>query len=235
MRKSNLLLIVFGVFASVLFFACEKDNDTSAMNVDELVNESLYSVQERGGIGSNGCYELVFPVSMKLPDGTSATFNSYDEMKASLKSFHQRRPKGHGGNRPPRDSGSRPEFVFPFSVISQDGTTQVINNQDELHTLREACGGGSFGNHGPKGHGGRLKCFELNFPISLTLPDGTTKSFADHKSLGTFLKDWRTANPNAPERPKLSFPLTVTMKSDSTTVTLNSKEELKSLKENCRK
>jgi hypothetical protein len=47
------------------------------------------------------------------------------------------------------------------------------------------------------------------------------------------IHSWRENNPGVTGRPQIVFPITVQMTADSTLVTVNSKEELHQLKEDC--
>lgn len=206
--------------------ACNKSSD---MTTDELVDEVLYNAQERGGMGRFGCYELIFPVTITLPDGTTADIDSYDDLKQTLRAYFE----ANGGG--PRHHGQRPRisFVFPISVVSQDGEVITVNSEEEMRALRAECEG-TFGNHGPQGHGQHgLTCFELVFPITIQFPDGTTATAADRQALHQLIRTWRQNNPGAAARPQIVFPITVQMDDDGSLVTLNSREELRQLKEDC--
>ena len=72
--------------------------------------------------------------------------------------------RGAGGPR----GGDRPHFnfVFPISVVSQDGELITLEDENGLLRLRAECGG-TFDQHGPRGHGHHgLSCFEVVFPIT---------------------------------------------------------------------
>lgn len=208
--------------------ACNKSTELST---EELIDQALYNAQERGGMGRFGCYELVFPVTLVLPDGTSAEVNSYDEVKQTLRTYFE----ANGGG-PRRNHGQHPHisFEFPISVVSQDGELITVSSQEELRVLREECGGGTFGNHGPQGHGENgLTCFEIVFPITIQFPDGTTAEATDRHALRQLIRTWRENNPGATTRPRIVFPITVKMDDDGSLVTVNSREELRQLKEDC--
>ncbi len=233
MVKALKLFLLPVVALVVVMVACNKSSDLST---DQLVDQALYNAQERGGLGRFGCYELVFPVTLVLPDSTTATVNSYDEMKSALRAFFEANgggghPHGHHGG-----AGDRPHisFQFPISVVSEDGELITVNSQDELRELREACAGSTFGNHDPQGHGQHgLSCFELVFPITIEFPDGTTAAAADRMALHQLIRTWKQNNPGSTERPQIVFPLTVKMTDDGSLVTVNSPEELRQLKEDC--
>lgn len=232
--KISLLIMVVGV---TTFIGCKKDN--TAQTVEESVDEALFSIQERGGMGKYGCYELVFPVTVNFPDSTSLEVNSYDEFKDALRSWFEANGGGNngGGHHQHHGAGANqphPTLAFPLTVISPDGELITVNSESELHDLKVACGGDKFGHHGPKGHGQHgLACFEIQFPLTIQFPDSTTAVAADKATLHTLLHDWKENNPGSKTRPEIVFPVQVVMKDDGTVVTVNSKAELKDLKENC--
>jgi len=232
LKAIKFFFLPLAVIMSVMV-ACNKSSD---LTTEELVDQALYSAQERGGMGRFGCYELVFPVSIVLTDGTSAEVNSYDELKQTLRTYFEANGGGQGHHGNHGNHGNRPHlsFEFPISVVSQDGEVILVGSDEELRAIRVECAGATFGNHGPQGHGQHgLSCFEVVFPITLSFPDGTTAEAADRMALRQLIRTWREANPDATERPKIVFPLTVKMKDDGSLVTVNTREALKQLKEDC--
>lgn len=238
MFKALKLFLLPLVVIMAVMVACNK---SSELTTEELVDQALYSAQERGGMGRFGCYELVFPVIIVLPDSTTATVNSYEETKETLRAYFEANggpAQGghHGGHHGGGAQGHRPHisFQFPISVISEDGTLITVNSAEEMRALRAECAGSTFGNHGPQGHGQHgLSCFELVFPITVKFPDGTTAEAADRQALHELIHTWRQNNPGASSRPQITFPLTVKMDDDGSLVTVNSREELRQLKQDC--
>lgn len=225
-KAFRLLLLPLAAFLTFLV-ACNKDTATTT---EELVDQALYSVQERGGMGKFGCYELVFPVTLVLPDGSTAEVNSYDEMKQTLRAHFD----NNSGSRPPRGQHPRLSFVFPISVVSQDGEVISVETEEEMRRLRTDCAGATFANHDPRGHGDRgLSCFEIVFPLTIQFPDGTTATAADRQALHQLLRTWRKDNPGATGRPQIVFPITVKMTDDGTLVTIQNREGLRRLKQDC--
>ncbi|MCB0525234.1 MAG: hypothetical protein H6576_14555 [Lewinellaceae bacterium] len=226
MKKSLKFFFLPFLAIIAIFVACNKE---SAATVEDAVDEVLFSVQERGGMGRFGCYELVFPVSFTLPDGTEVTVDSYDEMKAAIRDYFQNNgtPHQHDHIRPKID------FVFPISVINEDGEIITVNDQAGLKDLREDCAG-TFGNHDHHGHGQHgLSCFTIVFPITIEFPDGSTAEANDRMELHQLIRVWHHNNPGVDQRPKFVFPITVKMTDDDSLVTLNSADELRALKESC--
>lgn len=228
MKKALKFLLLPALTAAAFFFACTKSNE---LTVDEAVDETLYSVQERGGMGRYGCYELVFPVSIVLPNGTTAEVESYDAIKQQLRTWFE---ANSDRRRPHR--GARPliNFVFPISVVTEDGDVVSVEDENALLRLRAECAG-TFGQHGPRGHGNHgLSCFEVVFPITIEFPDGSTATADSRQAMHQLLRTWKQNNPGNTERPKMVFPITVKMAEDGTLVTVNSRDELRALKADCR-
>lgn len=225
MKKALKFIILPAAILITAITACNKDNATS---VDDAIDQTLYDAQERGGMGKYGCFELLFPVSIALPDSTTVSVNSYDELKQTLRDyFSSHGTNGHHGVRP------FIRFVFPITVVNEDGEMITVENEQQLLHLRASCAG-TFGNHTFHGHGQHgLSCFEIVFPVTIAFPDGTTASAADRQELHQLLRTWRQNNPNATERPHLAFPLTVKLTDDGSLVTVNSREELHDLKAGC--
>jgi hypothetical protein len=67
----------------------------------------------------------------------------------------------------------------------------------------------------------------------VAFPDSTTAQATDQQNLRQLVREWRQNNPGVHARPEIVFPVTVTMTADSTQVILNSREELRALKESC--
>ena len=212
------------VLAMVFTTACNKaDELISEETTEEFVDSALFTLQEQGNLGKYGCYELVFPITVEFPDGTSATANDYEELGTAIKEWKEAN----------QDVEDRPSFVFPIEVVSEDGEVISVADQEELKALKAECGKGYFGKHGPRGHRGKCNaCFEIVFPIDISFPDGTTAEAADRMALKTLIREWKENNPDVEERPEIVFPIDVEME-DGTIVTVNDLEELKALKESC--
>ncbi|PQJ78620.1 hypothetical protein [Polaribacter porphyrae] len=80
----------------------------------------------------------------------------------------------------------------------------------------------------------RNKCFEFVFPIDFIMPDDSSITL-NSKDDWSLIKDWYEANPDADERPELVFPVDVTLKEDGSTQTLIDIDELKTIKNSCKR
>ena len=77
---------------------------------------------------------------------------------------------------------------------------------------------------------GDWKCFDLVLPVTYIMPDRSTITVGNENDWDV-LKDWYEANPESEEKPELQFPVNVEF--DDETITVNSEEELRELKQEC--
>lgn len=76
------------------------------------------------------CFTLNFPLSIEMPDGTTAEVADRMEMKDTLRAWKIDNP----------DSEDRPELVFPITVTMEDGTEVTVEDKDALKELKDSCG-----------------------------------------------------------------------------------------------
>lgn len=234
MMKKMLLPVIA---LTLILGACNKANDE--LSAEDMLDQSLYSLESRSGIGRYGCFELVFPVAFTLPDGTTTEeLNSYEDIRQTLRRWFQANgiERGRRGRRGGfwQNGDAHPSFVFPITVVTQDGETVSVEDETALRELAADCRG-TFGRYGWQGHSHQgISCFEVIFPVTIQFPDGSTVEAADGRSIGQAVRTWRRNNPDATERPTLVFPVTVRMNADQSLVVVNSREEFFELKAGCR-
>lgn len=232
------ILMPFGFLAIIVtlgfLFACQKDEGVES--TDNFVDNSIEQIQSRSGAGRFGCYELVFPVTLQFADSTTATVNSYEELREAIRTWFETNGANHNHH-------SRPTLVYPYQVTNDAGEIITVENDDQLKELLAACrpgpgGPGNGGNNGGHGnghgnHGGGDACYTLVFPITIQFPDSTLAIVASQEEFREAVHTWKQNNPNTLGRPELVFPITVTLK-DGTQAVVNSKEELQAIKDACR-
>ncbi|MCR9286314.1 MAG: hypothetical protein NXI23_02880 [Bacteroidetes bacterium] len=76
------------------------------------------------------CFELVFPLTIEFPDGTTQEVADRSELKTTIREWKQNN----------QGSDERPAIVFPIDVEMEDGTIVPVNSKEELKELRESCG-----------------------------------------------------------------------------------------------
>ena len=77
----------------------------------------------------------------------------------------------------------------------------------------------------------RNKCFELELPVTFTMPDGSKITIAEREEWST-IRSWYEANPDSKERPTLSYPVNVIFR-DGTIFTVESAEGMEEVYANC--
>ena len=223
-----------GIFVVILlagfFTACEKDETLS--DVENFVLQSTTSVEAQCGAGRGGCYELVFPVTIQFADSTTATVESYEDLKQAIREWFQANGQnGHGGHGHHGGGVHKPSLVLPIQVINQDGEIITVETQEELAELRKLCNPDGNGN-GNGGHG-QGPCFTLNYPITVMFADSSVVTVNSKEELREATHAWHVDNPGQRPHPEFVFPISVIL-ADGTVVTVNSREELRALKEECR-
>ncbi len=96
-----------------------KDLEKVLRNCDKTKRDTIHRDTMR-----MGCYSLVFPLTVKLADGTTQTVNSIDEFNALRKASTTR-------------NGAT--IQFPFDVILRNGNTVTIKSIEELRELERTC------------------------------------------------------------------------------------------------
>ena len=232
------LSLFFVLTIAMIVTSCDKegvDELTENFTADTELSTERAKKGDRNNRGGNKgnrggtCFDLVYPLSISFPDGTTAEIADKEAAKTAKKAWKEANP----------DATERPSIVFPYDVQLQDDSVVTIDSEEALATLRETCGsdrGGDRGNRGDRENRGDRgnKCFMPVYPITIVLPDGTTANIADKAAKKAAIQAWKEANPDAERgtRATIGFPLTVEL-ADETQTTLNSQEELDALKVTC--
>jgi len=100
----------------------------------------MFLVESETRSGKLGCYELVYPVTVDFPDGTSQEVNDGEELRDAIKSWKEANP----------DVNGRPHLAFPYDIITENGKLITVENRVQKLRLKKACKV-SMGN-GPHSH-----------------------------------------------------------------------------------
>ena len=120
------------------------------------------------------CFELVFPITFNMPDGSSVTIESDEESSwDEIKSWYESNP----------DSEEKPEMQFPV-VIFYDNDTYTLNSSDELRGAYSRCEPRRKRDE----HKRNRHCFSLVYPVIYTLPDGSTMEVTSDDEEGWSLR-----------------------------------------------
>jgi hypothetical protein len=192
--------------------------------INELATETIGGLEIRSKSFEHGCFELIFPVNIKMPDGTIRIAVNQDSIKRLL----------HGYCMANNDL-PKPELVFPVEIKAQDGTLIKVASLDELKLLKKECFRNFLDSLRHKERGDRNRdslCFSLVFPIEVKKPDGTLVKVASKEELKMLIKNEARINHRKKNRIEIVFPVEVKL-ADGNTKILNSEDELKSLIRTC--
>ena len=179
------------------------------------------------GFGTFGCYDLVFPISFVLEDGSIVTADDEDALGDIF------------FNNGPAD------FSYPVNLEDEDGQAQVANNEEELFELLEECedfngggngGGGEWGDTvvfpltlmsiGINEPGAPQNCYAYVYPVSVVNGDGeTTTANNDEEMLNAVFSSNGTVD--------FVYPISLTSNENGETLTANNDEEAIALVEAC--
>jgi ABC-type lipoprotein release transport system permease subunit len=218
MKQSRILILVAALIGfTFIMNSCTKES--SEVVTENYVTTSLDQICSETRTSFRGCFELVFPVTIVFPDESTQEVNSYEEMKASFKTWKEANPEVKG----------RPSLQYPYSVTTEDGTIVNITDKEKLKETVAAC---KITGDGPGKGGGKdhfKPCFTPVFPFKVNTPNGEVE-VADKAALKALLKSIGVKD----KKISFVFPIQVTLK-DGTLTTVNNADELKALKDACKK
>lgn len=157
-----------------------------------------------GGGHYEECFTFVFPLELNFSDGSQVTANNEDELFEAIDNWFEAQG----------EDADDPTLTYPVTVTLEDGTTQTANNEDELDELYELCGGDDFGNFtacftfsfpfNVVQNGNTIAIndeaalealfegggdFELAFPMTVTLDNGSTATVNSEEELDELCDD----------------------------------------------
>lgn len=213
--------------ALLLLTSCEENLLNEASEIDGAAksaqNEDLIGFEGRTGpLGKAKCFELIFPVTLLDEEGEIVgEATTQQEFKNLIREW-----KYAEGRK------AKLQIEMPYDVLLDDGTTHSVASEEDAMALKEACAELGFAKEcGNKPHLG-FKCYTTVFPISFTMPDGSSISAESKEDAREQLTTWKENNPDVAGHPALNFPIQL-IKDDGTELTINSREELKDLRGTC--
>ena len=214
------------LMVAMLITSCDKDSETDEVTVEDYIDMEI--TDRDGGVfgapyGLNRCFQIQFPFTLELPDGTQIQAQDREQLHLQLQEWKSNNP----GNM------ERPKPVFPFMIQFRDRTMMQINGPEDLESIRNTCGEMLQNQQiGPRPH---RTCFEIVYPIEIDFPDDApavaVNSVAEFRQL---LNEWRENNEGCIDRPEIVYPITVIMKRTGEEVVINNVDELKALHRSCR-
>lgn len=223
MNKLLQFSFLLALSAFTLFTACEKEELNVTEDVEFYVNSSVFDLEERGNCGRFGCYSFVFPISIQFPDSSLVEVEDYENLRTTIRDWKEANP----------DAQERPHLSFPLEVMDEEGNIISVESRVDLAQLRIECRKEFFKNKRDKRgkHQGGI-CFKTIFPISISLPDGSTISVDGPRALKHEIRSWRRNNRGNQEHPSIVFPIQVEYE-DGSIVDVANAEEFKALRDAC--
>ena len=125
--KENKPQLVFPI--QVLNMEGEVVDVASQDDLKELRSECPKRGKCKGRKGRGfSCFSLVFPLSVTI-DGTDQSFEDRASLKEAVRAY-----KEEAG-----EDAERPTLVFPITIVYEDESQVVVESQEELQELKEAC------------------------------------------------------------------------------------------------
>ena len=214
---------VFTLACSIILMSCGEDGLLGGLVGDENKGQrSFLTMFDNEDTIDVSCAEIVYPITLNNPDGSTTTINDDDELIEAIEDALF-------------DDSDVPTIAFPIQVIGEDDIAVTVADEDALFEIFEDCFGDwdDYDDDCGCEDDEFEECFEINYPITLVMPDGSQVVVNDDDELETAIDNYYDANPNDTNDISVVYPITVTMLEDSSTVTVNDDDELDELFEDC--
>ena len=207
------LNIFYLLLATLFFTACEQKEVsifplTSKTTLQALIVGDGKDEDGKDGEWKEDCFELVYPLSITMPDGSVLSGNKED-LWGDVKAWYETNP----------NSKEKPSLNYPVDILWKDEVAKTINNDTEMEIVKKYCGEEE------------KDCFELVYPVTWTMSDGASIAMNDSKDWDA-IKVWYEANPDSEEKPSLNYPVDVIFE-NGTTQTVSDENEMESIKADC--
>lgn len=159
--------------------------------------------------GEGRCLEMTYPLTYIMPDGSTITGNDAREVKMAIKRWYEANP----------GSKEKPLLQYPVEANFK-GKPVTINNAGEMKRMKEAC------------RKDKKPCYIFIYPITYIMPDGSTLTVTKREEMKA-VRMWYMENPGYEQRPLLQYPVEV--KFEGKVITVNNDNEMKRIKEACKK
>ena len=184
------------------FASCIPDDgwtvDTTTVSEDAFP-AFLFTAEE-------GCFDLVYPVTLTGLDGDVYTADSEEDFIELL-----------------ADATDILFFDFPITIVGEDGE-QVIESGEELFEAFASCWEDGTGYDTTWTYGGDIGCYGVEFPFSVVLANGNTVEVNNHDELCALMIEGTIA--------EFVYPLNL-IDAEGNVIAVNSQEELDAALADC--
>ncbi len=191
-------LFCFLVITLAVFSSCEKDKGEWVKDYDD----------------KDRCFELVYPITYIMPDGSAITADDEEALKAATEAWYDNHP----------DVAEKPTLQYPVQItFDDDDEIILVDDQEEMEAIKEECKGDEYDD----------ECFDLVYPVTFIMPDGATITGDHEEELFNAIKNWYEAHPDVVAEAVLQYPVQVTFNDVDQIITVNNEEEMETIKEAC--
>ena len=201
-------LLSFFVLTFVAFSACNKGGDFDEKDKDEWTDKDY---GDKDYVDKDGCFDLVYPVTYIMPDGTTVTGNE-EELKSAIESWYDNHP----------DVAAKPELQYPVQISFYDDDEIItVDDEEKMIAIKEDC------------EGEKWDCFDLVYPVTYIMPDGSSITGDNEEALKAAMEEWYEAHPDVAAKPELQYPVQISFDDGDEVITVANVEEMIVIKEDC--
>ena len=205
-------------------------NISNNEQLNDIYSECDFDWKRQEGHYNRGCFEVVFPITFLMPDGSTIEVETDDEEGWSdLKLWYEEND----------DAEQRPILQYPVGIIyeTEEGdSTVTLNNDGEMETAKEECreDWSESGEWDEDGDWDEEECFNWIYPITFLMPDGASMTL-ENEDGWHILSRWYEENGDSDQEPILQYPVDIIYETEEgeITTTLNNSDELESFEEEC--
>lgn len=210
---------LIALIAMLGFSSCEQQEELIIEDFGPTTDTILFNGRGPQSPGllrpGDRCFELVFPVTLEFPNGTTEEVADKEEYLKAIARWKRSHPRDR----------RLPKIAFPYEIMLKDGTMTTIENMEDLKDVLENCR--------PMRRPHVKPCYKVVFPVTVKFPDNSTQVAGSAEEFKSLIEAWRQANPNAEGRPEIVFPYTVELP-NGTKITLESLQDIRELIQACR-
>ena len=104
-----------------------KDGITETINDDEEMRSIKDVCRKRDDKKYWNCFKIEYPITFILDDGSTISMEDTEDW-AELKTWHEANP-----------DSEKPTIQYPVVITYRNGTTQTINNDEEMKNTKDNC------------------------------------------------------------------------------------------------
>ena len=131
----KLSILSFFVLSLFVFSSCQKGD---GIKDDKWKETKDWDGKDKDGDEKGSkCFELVYPVTYNMPDGSTATGDNEEEVWTAIKAWFKDHP----------DSAGKPSLQYPVEVLWEDGTNETIADEEAMILAKKDCDDDKDGPH----------------------------------------------------------------------------------------